>query len=779
MRGRQIVIKFVSLLLLISMPFIYIPPVLAAIGDQPATEWCLQGDIQSEKELEGQLFTILSLGTAGTAVSAPGVAVPFGVISATSYALGKVADPKNAIWENWPSDRFVFHHVPPEKFISPNLAEKALYSTIEFMANIIFSATKSLVRISNNIIVLAFHTSIISGMAGWVSDGIAEVFTPTGSLTKLIIVIGLILLLIYCAFKFLRGQAMSVLNATVIACIAVGGVFFFTANAQYIITKTAEATDSLAGVFLSAVGGYTFAGLNIDVDSHVDRGLVGAGQTAWQVIVTNPWALGQFGSFDENKLKLTQDEYDILDKKSFPQESQGKIQVGMRLDTLMLGSGPEGRDAVAEALGRPNKKYLWIFDGKDIDHGEHDGTMNGFAPNSAATHFKIACLTMIPAIGYTLLAVMVGLSIVLSQIILVALIFMLPLPLFAAMIPDTGWAFAAKYGRAAMGFFVVKLVYGLYLSLVLAVGTGIANAILENNVGIAMLLLGALFTVAALGRKKFLSFTLESIQKGATSYNEKLSDTTKRLITNNKIMTRKLAITDILTDWRFSGRNAPGGPKKTKGESRESRVNKGEAINRDVFTSANTPGNRGRNDNVKGDFEGQPPDGYPFKELSPPQTGNDLTSRREKGPAPPGNGPPTPGNATKPSAVSDGKGAGTGTPVAGRVASAADSAKAAPAAGAAAAGKTAATGAATAGATAAAATVAAGQVIVERAKKHIQGEIKSAALPAAEQNNSMPPQGPSPFAKSSIEKKQPVGQEKPPTVGLLDTAPAVPRKRQD
>ena len=234
-------------------------PALAAIGDQPAEQWSLQGDIQAEKEIEGQMFSIFSLSSIATAPGAAAVSGPFGLLvvgaGAAGAGLARIASPENAIWENWPEGRYVFHHAPPDKF--PGLgvmAEKALYSTVEFMANMIFSITKMLVRTSNNIMVLAFHTGIVSGMVGWVSEGMSEIFSSGSDLTQILISTGLIILLIYGIFSILRGRAMSALSSLLVAVLAVGGAFFFTANARQIISNTAEVTDSLAGVFLATTG---------------------------------------------------------------------------------------------------------------------------------------------------------------------------------------------------------------------------------------------------------------------------------------------------------------------------------------------------------------------------------------------------------------------------------------------------------------------------------------------------------------------------------------------
>lgn len=614
------IIYSVMAVFLILMPA---TPAQAAIGDETAEQWSLQGDIRAEKEIEGQMFSIFALSSVATAPGVAAVSGPFGLLVAgagvAGSGLAQIASPENAIWENWPEVRYMFHHAPPDKF--PGLgvmAEKALYSTVEFMANMVFSITKTLVRTSNNIMVLAFNTSIVTGMVGWVSEGMAEIFSPGGDLTQVLISTGLIILLVYGIFSILKGQAMSALSSLLVAVLAVGGAFFFTANARQIISSTAGATDSLAGVFLSTTGRYTSAGQNVNVDDPVGRGLVAAGQTTWQLIVAKPWALAQFGTFDEGRLRLTQAEYDTLNKSVFPKESQGKIRPGMRLDTLMLGSVGEGRDAVAEALARPNKKYLWVVDGRDIDHGSHDGTMVGFSPESAIQHLKTALFTLLPAAGFALLAALVGLSIVICQAVLAPLLLFLPLPLFAMMVPGAGWVFAARYFRSMLGFFLVKLVYGLYLSLVLVTGTAFSGALISHNLGAAMVVLALIFFAAAVYRKKFLNFALESVQKSALINHNKVS--LDRIVSANAMLARKMGLTYIFSDWLHSGRGRrtgrPGQPPPSRDDEGTETVGRGaESFSGRSGTGGGHPegGERGtRRDRA---WEGQPPRGYPFKKL--------------------------------------------------------------------------------------------------------------------------------------------------------------------
>jgi len=300
---------------------------------------------------------------------------------------------------------------------------------------------------------------------------------------------------------------------------------------------------------------------------------------------------------------------------------------------------PTARTATSRELradmARPNKKYLWVIDGQDIDHGDHDGTMVGFAPEGAMQHLKTAFFTLLPAVSLALLAILVGLSIVICQIILAPLLLFLPLPFFAMMIPGAGWAFAARYFRTLLGFFMVKLVYGLYLSLVLVTGTAFSAALIDHNLGAAMVVLAVIFFAAAIYRKKFLGLALESVQKGALRYHDSVS--LDRVMSANATLARKLGLTDIFSDWAFSrrrGRGGGGGPEQPPPPSGE--WSEKSTAGRDRFNSANPMGSGPTIIDVdpevarEGAWEGQPPRGYSFRELpggTPEESGRDVNVR--------------------------------------------------------------------------------------------------------------------------------------------------------
>lgn len=476
--AKKIKVFFLMIVLLFSM----VAPAFATIGGEDAKTHCLEGDIVSEKKQEGQLFMPIGMGLAANTGMIYG---PFAgiAIGAATAGLSAIANPENAIWENWPMDRWTFDHASPEgSWGLTSMASKAVAGTGDMIANLLFSATKTLTRLSINICVMAFHADIVSYMIGWITDGTKEIFDPSSDLVHLIISWGIFFLLVFAIFKLLKGQLASIVSSLLIAVIAVGGVYFYTANAKPIITEVSSAADGMTGIFLSAIGSFTSKGQQINAPDPLDRGLIACGQSAWNVIVAAPWAAAEFGTAKENDLILTQSEYDNMEKDDM---DQSKLQPGMRIDTMYLGTIGPGRDHVIDILGRPSKSYasiagIGIGPSQAIDHGSHDGTMVGLNANSTGNHILVAGCTLLPAIGFTILSIMVALPIVLAQFAIAILLLVLPGALMAAMIPVTGWNISTKYLKTLGSLFFIKLGFGIYLSLVLAIGTGFTMAVMNQ-----------------------------------------------------------------------------------------------------------------------------------------------------------------------------------------------------------------------------------------------------------------------------------------------------------
>ncbi|AEG58940.1 hypothetical protein [Desulforamulus ruminis] len=510
--------KGIVLFLLFTMVFSILTSAYAMVGDEDALEHNLVGDIETEKNQEGSLFMPVGLSVLSTAPVATALSGPFGAVTvvtgAATSGLGVIADPKYAIWENWPMSRWKFDHADPEgSWGFTSMAGKAAAATEEIFANLIFAVSKSLTRLSINLCVFAFNMDIVAGMVGWIGEGMRSIFDPDGDVTFLMLTAGSILLMIYAVFHFLKGQLTSVLSAVLLACLAVGGVFYFIANAEPIIRSVTKTTDSVTGVFLEAFGSFTSQSQQTKgISDPLDRGLVAMGQCTWNAIIGAPWAVSLFGTADEKNLKLTEGEYELLDSDLKRLEH---VQPGMRIDTLYLGTVGSYRDSVVEALARPNKKYLKFIEGESIDHGNHSGSMVGLSAENAGEHKVTAALTLFPAAAFFLLTVLVAAPVIFSKFMLAGLLLILPGALLAMVIPVQGWDLAAKYFKNVLKFLLTLLIYGLYLSLVLCLATIVVMLFLEGGqVGWAMLTLTVLFGGAAYFRKKFFNAILDSAQKG-------------------------------------------------------------------------------------------------------------------------------------------------------------------------------------------------------------------------------------------------------------------------
>jgi hypothetical protein len=136
---------------------------------------------------------------------------------------------------------------------------------------------------------------------------------------------------------------------------------------------------------------------------------------------------------------------------------------------------------------------------------------------------------------------------------------------------------------------------------------------MEGNIGLAMLIMAAIFLGAAIYRKRFLNMIFNSLQKGKASFEAKLD--TKKIIAANAALARKLGITDVLTDWWFSRPRNQGernAPDKTK-------------TNDNVLTPEIIVPEKPKKSRV---WTGQPPKDWPYKEITGPgeYTGEPQTS---------------------------------------------------------------------------------------------------------------------------------------------------------
>ena len=464
-------------------------PARRLIGDEPAKDNCWTGDIDAEKQTEKFLLP-------GVAVLKTPANPVAGIIVATGGVLAQLANNEQLNWQNWPHGRYQFWHAPPDKMLGflPQVATVTL-AMLDFLANSIFSLTKMLVCAGINVIVLAFTSEWSVQLSDYIGKAVGDLFPFFGggvsgnSFAGVAFSLAVAGLLVVLVARLLRGRVASSAAALAVAAAATAACFLYVANAAPFVRAVGSFTDDLAGLALTASAKFTFTGERTPpgVTDPLAVGLANAGQAAWHAMVAAPWAAAMFGTADPEKLRVTESEWQVLDKKSFPKEKLAQMEAKLRegrlyADTLFLGCGDDAsRNAVADALGSPSKSYWFGLKTVEVDHGEHPGSAVCMGPDypAAGRHLFTASMSLLPALAFVGLAIGVGGGIIVAQLLLVALLTFLPLALIAALVPDAGWSFATRYLQATLGSFAVKVFYGLYLGIVLS----LANAIVYGFLG--------------------------------------------------------------------------------------------------------------------------------------------------------------------------------------------------------------------------------------------------------------------------------------------------------
>jgi hypothetical protein len=506
--------RLVAALLLAAVMLTATAPAWAAqrqfIGDEPADQNNLTGDVAAERQME---YFLLPLNPNSVAVAGglTGEALmvgsgPAGIMAGPLLlTLSAVGNYKGLPWQNWPMGRYLFWHYPPDKMLGflPRMSGITLW-VMDTIANGIFSITKYLVTVGINVMFFAFDTNWLAGMADWVGAAARDIFSFNGkSFADVALKLSIILFFVLAMQKLLAGQLAGTVKSLIVAVLSLTAVFLYTLEAPQIIRGAISLTDGVAGVALSSSAHFFWQEQNPDqFKSDLDRGLANAGTAVWQACVAQPWAAAMFGTSDPNKLKITDEEWSIMDKSVFQDKNKiaeldKKVQDGtLYADTLFLACGDDkSRDAVAEMLGQVSTlttggtlekigkeigNKTGLYQSSPINHGQHPGSVVGFAPSTGSVlqHMGVAVMTVIPAAAFLLLVLIVGGMIIFSQLVLVLLLIFAPAALFAAMVPDAGWALATRYFKTMAAFLINKLIFGIYLGGLLAVATGVVRGIL-------------------------------------------------------------------------------------------------------------------------------------------------------------------------------------------------------------------------------------------------------------------------------------------------------------
>lgn len=471
------------------------------------------GDVVSEKKAESAFnpFSPQMLTTGFLlAVPTPGGAADRAILwtlrgtAVTVNSLAFAASGETALWKNWPAGRVVFTTAPPEKsgiFYPSGFARETTINAVDWLANQAFSLTKLVVEMGINIILLAFNTEWTSDAASWVEGAVRRLFDLTGGapFARLVLVLGICGLGVAVIARLLRGRLVSAVASVLIAACVLAAVFIYSANCGALVLGITRFTDSLAGGALAAATAiFPLEDQRVQgITDPLNRGLAAMGNAVWTTTVLLPWSYAEFGTSNLSHLVLTEEEWDdfkdAIDEKYAGDRRDSAEWAGKQVECRWLGRNSLEDmvkkkklylDTLLLALAQDDEKrdalLRTVVDPK-VDHGEHAAISSLLYSSlgNASRHVFAAMLTWLPAGAFFLLAVVLAGSILFSQIALVLMLIFLPFVGLIALVPETGWSIALRYLQRMGGFFLIKVIYGLYLGAVLAFGTLLVKGLLK------------------------------------------------------------------------------------------------------------------------------------------------------------------------------------------------------------------------------------------------------------------------------------------------------------
>lgn len=422
----------------------------------------ITGNIEMERESQGALLNFFSGATKAAVTGNP--VIIMGVAYGQMFTNEAYVPP----WEYYPISRYqIDNYDENSSFISKMFHPLATgqAAAASFFANLIFNINKFLAYAGIQILNYAFH----SDWAATLSENMAKPLTQMWAggdnvkgVKEQFMPAIMLLVFVYMIFKLIQKNLSDIIRAFIatIAITALTIVFF--ANVSPILKTINSIVDDASSAALTAVSPLYDPGdprLAEKVKEPKDKIIAGFMNTAWRTLVVGPWALAEFGTVRTDRLTLTPSEYTALNQKDFDfngTNNFGEIQVGKRLDTLLLGlsSNSKGRQAVVQALGDPSKRH-------------NANTPSTLSPGNLIQNIIVVFCSLISTAVFFVLATVCGGTMILSQLSLSILLMFLIFVALGALIPESGWNFGITYIKWILGAFFTKFFYGSFLSVVM------------------------------------------------------------------------------------------------------------------------------------------------------------------------------------------------------------------------------------------------------------------------------------------------------------------------
>lgn len=331
----------------------------------------------------------------------------------------------------------------------------------ENIANFFVGIAQLLTYVGITLITWAFKVDLVKNIIHWASTSIKMLMDKNSDIWFLLLTWGTIGLLVYASFLFIKRQIGNIAKAIGIALLGIALSFFFYGNTEQLLTSFDDGINAITGAIIE---GYAQLPTGVNQSKSagsLDAGITNFGDTVWDIIIGKPWAYAMFGTSNVDNLKLTRDEYEHF--KTSGGDFSGKFNSRYGninndyIDTLCLST----------SLDKSRQTVMQILADPAIDHGSHPYTVETLSMNGANTHLLTSVIQVVSSGIFIALAISIAGSMVLYQIMISLMLLFLPIMCMLLFIPVAGWQVSLKYFKTLLGFLLVKLIYGIYLSVVM------------------------------------------------------------------------------------------------------------------------------------------------------------------------------------------------------------------------------------------------------------------------------------------------------------------------
>jgi len=369
------------------------------------------------------------------------------------------------------------------------------------LAGQLFLLDAWLVRAGIFFIQFGFHSDILAKALGALAGAVADV---KEGLSRPFLPFMLLLVGAWAAYQALvKFRVTALISGLLVAVLVFGFGYWYFGHLEEVVAGAGRAADALAQAAVGAVTapknraacGQDYAGLPT-----ADAAALAAADRIWEVLVLVPWSTGEFGRNTSpcsggRPAAVTAAEAAALAKKKL------EVPPGADWTQLLLGlpAGSEQRRDAADVLADPG-----------LDHGDHPDTPETAGPGGTTRKLLIALAALVPAAAAAVFLGTVGLSMALAQVVLLGAVVVSPAVFLLALVPEYGFGVLRKWLTVGLGALAQKVVYGLYLGLVLLLADVLLG--LEVHFALQLALTGGLFAAALLARKPLTERALQAVR---------------------------------------------------------------------------------------------------------------------------------------------------------------------------------------------------------------------------------------------------------------------------